>query len=234
MTQRLSLADLRALAQDCLTRAGVPEAAAAAVAAEVAASEAASERHFGMEALLRDLRLIRYGRLKPDARSHLQLPRPALMRVDAAHGLAAAALSDMAPRLAELARTQGVALLQLEQASNPGLMISAVSALAQAGLSAVAYGVDGAGRFAHPDLPGSAPMRHPPDDALAVLLAGRGQPADSPIGGMVAHGAWLLAADPAVAGDAVLRSAAQDYLPAPQPAHEIALTSELLEQIVTA
>jgi LDH2 family malate/lactate/ureidoglycolate dehydrogenase len=47
MTEFLSLADLRAFARDCLTRANAPRRVANAVAAEIAAAEAAGERQHG-------------------------------------------------------------------------------------------------------------------------------------------------------------------------------------------
>ena len=86
MTQLLSLPDVRALACDCLMRAGVPDHVARAVAAEIAAAEAVGERCNGMEALLRDIRLLRYGRIHAAARSEMLRVRPGLMRIDAGHG----------------------------------------------------------------------------------------------------------------------------------------------------
>ena len=129
MTEFLSLADLRALARDCLTRAGAPEGVARAVAAEVAAAEAAGERANGMEALLRDIRLMRYWRLTSATQAQQIRTRPGFMRLDAHHGFAAAALSGVVSDLAGLARTQGIAVLRLERSSDPGGMICATASL---------------------------------------------------------------------------------------------------------
>jgi (2R)-3-sulfolactate dehydrogenase (NADP+) len=236
MTQLLSLPDVRALACDCLTRAGVPDPVARAVAAEVAAAEAAGERCHGMEALLRDIRLLRYGRILAAAHLEVTRPRPGLMRIDAGHGLAAFALSTAMPELADMAQTQGIATARLDRASAPGAMIRALQPLADRGLVAVAFGTSGPGRIAHPDLAAPIPLgreicapslaRPPAEDA--------GQPADTPLGGPVAHGAWLVAMTLEAADTGLLDADIWDSATRPPPPREIAFSVELLEQIVTA
>lgn len=236
MIERLSLSDVRALSRDCLTRAGVPRHVADAVAAEVAAAEEAGERHHGMEALLRDLRLMRYGRIDAAAIPADTRPRPGVLQCDAGHGLAAAALSGASAPLADLARQQGIALLRLDRASDPGAMIGVTAALAQDGLTALAFAAAGPGRIAHPDRPRPGVLRHPPQDMLTLLLRQgvERDPADGPLGGPVAHRAWVLAADPAVTGCDWLDAGIWEAAAPADPAHEIALPADLLEQIVTA
>lgn len=237
MIERLSLPDVHALARDCLMRAGAGEDVAEAVAAEVAAAEASGERRHGMEALLRDLRLMRYGRIDPNATAHHNRARPGLLLCDAAHGFAAAALAGALPSLAGLAREQGVAILRLERASAPGAMIRITSQLADRGLSALSLASQGAGRIARPDLPTPVPLRHPKDTALALLLPTldtEGQPQDSPLDGPVSHGASILALDAAGAGECLLSADIWDVTSAPRMAQEITMPTELLEQIVTA
>ena len=236
MIERLSLPDVRALAQDCLTRAGAARDVADAVAAEVAAAEAAGERAHGMEALLRDLRLMRYGRIDATAVMRDSHPRPGILHRDAAHGFAAAALAGACLPLADLARQQGIAILRLDRASNPGAMLAITAQLADQGLSVLAFAAAGAGRIAHPDAPVPMLLRHPPRDALALLLPAleeREQP-DTPLGAPVAHGAWVVALDGAAAGESLMAADIWDTAPPPEPALEIALSAELLEQIVTA
>lgn len=236
MTEFLSLADLRALARDCLTRAGAPEGVARAVAAEIAAAEAAGERANGMEALLRDIRLMRYGRLHAATHAHHVRVRPGFMRLDAQHGFAAAALSGAVSELAEMARTQGVAVMRLERSSDPGGMICATAALGERGLAVLAFGPDGPGRIGHPDLSGPALLPTPPRAALTLLFPDidAGQPADSPIGGLVGHMGWLIALDAGLAGEHFSNAAIWDGATAPTTAAAIACSTELLEQIVSA
>jgi (2R)-3-sulfolactate dehydrogenase (NADP+) len=236
MIEHLSLPDVHALARDCLTRAGAPDAVAQAVAAEIAAAEAAGERQHGMEALLRDIRLMRYGRIDANAQMSHTHPRPGLIRCDAAHGFAAAALAGAIGPLIELTRHQGIALLRLDRASDPGAMIHATATLAKSDLVALAFGPAGPGRIAHPDIGAPAVLRHPPRDTLGLLLPARPdrQPADGPLGAAVMHGAWIVAVDTAAAGETFLAADIRDIAqPAPE-ASEIACSTELLEQIVTA
>lgn len=236
MTEMLSLADLRALARDCLTRADAPESVARAVAAEIAAAEAAGERQHGMEALLRDIRLMRYGRLHAAAQAELSQPRAGFARLDARHGFAAAALSGAMADFAKIAQAQGIALLRLDHASDPGAMICATAALSERGLAALAFGPAGPGRLGHPDLPTPAALSAPPRASLGLLLPDllAGQPADSPLGDAVAHVAWLVAIDARLAGDHFAMAEIWDLAVTPPSAGAIACSSELLQQIVTA
>jgi len=236
MTEFLSLSDLYALAHDCLTRADAPARVAHAVASEIAAAEAAGERQHGMEALLRDIRLMRYGRLHVNAAPELSKPRPGFIHVDARHGFAAAAFAEASAELASLAQHQGIALLRLARASDPGSMICATAALAEQGLAALAFGPAGPGRIAHPDLPAPAPLNTPPRAALSLILPNisLGQPADSPLGEAVAHVAWLVALDAGLAGESFAAAEIWDSAIPPPSAASIACSAELLEQIVTA
>jgi (2R)-3-sulfolactate dehydrogenase (NADP+) len=236
MIERLSLPDVHALARDCLARAGAPLGVAQAVAAEIAAAEAAGERQHGMEALLRDIRLMRYGRINVAALPSERRARPGLLLCDAGHGFAAAALAGALDVFADIARMQGIAVLRLDRASDPGAMIHMAACLAENGLAALAFGAIGPGRVAHPDIAAPAVLPHPPRDALAMLLTPRdgAQPADSPLGGPVAHGAWIVALDTDMAGETLLSTDIAALDPMPPPAREIALPSELLQQIVTA
>ncbi|MBF9058037.1 hypothetical protein HKCCSP123_02460 [Rhodobacterales bacterium HKCCSP123] len=236
MTQLLSLPDVHALACDCLTRAGVPDPVARDVAAEIAAAEAAGERHNGMEALLRDIRLLRYGRIEAGAHPIETRPYPGLIRIDAAHGFAAPAVSGAALGLAELAGSLGIAMARVHRASAPGAMIRALKVLSGHGLIAIAFGDTGPGRLAHPDL--AAPMRleRPLPEVVPLLMTASSslQPADSPIGGPVNHTACLIALTrDAADGDLLDATLGGRVSPLP-PSHEIAFSVELLEQIVTA
>ena len=236
MTQLLSLPDVHALACDCLIRAGVPDPVARDVAAEIAAAEAAGERRHGMEALLRDIRLLRYGRIHANARpEHMHL-RPSLIRIDAQHGFAAPALSGSLDSLAEMAMAQGIAMARLEQASAPGAMIRALQPLTEKGLVALAFGTGGPGRIAHPDLVTPIPLGRPVGLVIPLPVPSDEprQPSDSPLGEAVAHGAWLVALSAEAAGDGFLDAEIRNSPSPPTPPEEIAFSVELLEQIVTA
>ena len=242
MTQMLSLPDVFALACDCLTRAGVPDGAARSVAAEIAAAEAAGERRHGMEALLRDMRLLRYGRIDAGAAPRTGRPRSALLHVDARHGFAAAALAGVPADLGAMAKAHGVAMARLDRASAPGAMIRAIQPLAEAGLVALAQGATGPGRIAHPDLAGPVTLTRKLRAALDPLMpepqpapaeAAR-QPADSPLGGRVAHGAWISAMPLDAVGEDLLDAETWTSAPPLGPTGEVAFSVDLLEQIVTA
>lgn len=236
MTQLLSLPDVRALACDCLTRAGVPDRTARRVAAEIAAAEAAGERQHGMEALLRDIRLLRYGRIDPVIEPHTERPRTALLRVDARHGFAAAALEDAAGELGKMAMDHGIALARLSRASDPGAMIRAIQPIADRGLIALAFGATGPGRIAHPDLGAPAALTRPEGEALFPLMPKiqPDQPADSPLGGFVSYGAWIVAMTADAVDEGLLDAGIWTSAPPLSPHGEIPLSVDLLEQIVTA
>jgi (2R)-3-sulfolactate dehydrogenase (NADP+) len=189
-----------------------------------------------MEALLRDIRLMRYGRIDAKAQPVHTRPRPGLIRCDAGHGFAAAALAQAISPLVELTRENGIALLRLERASDPGTMIEATATLAKSGLAALAFGPGGPGRIAHPDMGAPGLLRHPPRETMAMPLPARpdGQPADNPLGAAVMHGAWLVAVDPEAAGETFLAADLGNADPPAPAATEIACSAELLEQIVTA
>lgn len=234
MTQTLSLSDIEALACDTLVRAGVPTAVATPVASEVANAEAAGERDHGLLGLLRDLRLIRYGLLDPDATPLRKHPRPGVLTLNARHGFAAAALAGVVEDVAQLALTQGVAMMRLEQSSAPGAMIDPVTRLAHDGFVALAFGRDGPGRFASPDHPVATPLPNAPTSPLIALLGLSDAPADDPTGTPVNHSAWLWVADPEIAGQDALGAGIRTSVPTPGPKQEVALTTDLLQQIVTA
>ena len=127
--------DLEMLACDCLIRAGVSEVTAQIVARNVALSAAAGDNEHGIEALLRDIRLLRYGRLYGDAEVVISRPAPAVIKIDAGHGFGAAALVKGLPDLIEAAKSQGVAVLHLSRSSDAGMMAGAMADLASAGLA---------------------------------------------------------------------------------------------------
>lgn len=237
MTETLSLEEFEALARDCLTRAGVAPEAARAVARDVALAEAMGERSCGLDALLRDLRLLRYGRLAPDVIPHVMQTAPAVLHIDARHGFAAAAVDAGRQAFAEMAQVNGVALMRLENASPPGLLAGATETLASEGLLVLWVDDAGTARVASPSAPCPMPVAGMPTSALLTLLgvAEDDSPArdDSPVGAPVQSRAWLAAAD-------AERTGAHHLLtrgPAIAADHEtgpLTFPSELLAQLITA
>ncbi len=189
MTETLTLADIEALARDCLAQAGMQRDRAAVVAREVTMAETMADRANGLGGLLRDLRLIRYGHLDPVAAQVVTIVRPGLLHVDAAHGFAATALAAALPDLTGAARRSGVARVVLTRSSAPGCMAVALADIADAGLSALAFPRTGAMRLIRPG--DALPRTFPP--AAGTTEHAEADP--SPFAGRPDDGAWLTASD---------------------------------------
>lgn len=233
MENTYDLSDLEMLARDCLTRAGASDAIAQIVARDVALSEAAGDADRGFAALLRDIRLIRYGRLYPDAEVTISAPAPSVIGVNAGHGFAAAAVSQAVPQLIEATLSQGMAMLHLTHASDPGSMASAMTELAAAQLAAVLVRTHGKAFAIRPMDRQVSALETGAQTMLSALLAAAPPATDSPLGGPVAESCWLTVLDPKVtAAEALLAHLPE--LPGAPNAQGIALAPELLAQIVNA
>ncbi len=233
MTDIYDISDLEMLARDCLTRAGVGAVAAAIVARDVAMAEVQGLSASGFEALLRDIRLIRYGRLHPSAETVVTPVAPTIRRLDAGHGFAAVALANGLPALVQTAKSEGMAMLHLVRASEPGAMAAALADLAGQGLAAVAAQQGGLVHAIRPGTRQTVALGGAPQTMLSALLSQAPAPTDSPLDGPVTHSAWLVAMDPA----ATAASEMLAHLPATDAAvltGGIALPPDLLVQIVNA
>lgn len=233
MVDIYDITDLEMLARDCLTRAGIGADVAARVAREVALAEASGHGECGFEALLRDIRLIRYGRLYPDAEVTVQRTAATILRVDAGHGFACCALDSGLSALAETTRSNGMAMIHLTRASDPGAMVASLSDLARQGLAGL--GTHGSGQVyaIRPDTTHAVAIGGGAQTMLQALLSVAPEAADSPLDGPVNHSAWLAALDPAAsaAADMMARLPAST---APEVSRRIAVAPDLLAQIVTA
>ncbi len=234
MTETLSLPEIEALARDCLVRASVAPAIAENVAAEVTAAEAAGERHNGFDALLRDLRLIRYGKLAHDAAPALSHSSPGILTVNAHQGFATPALAVAQEDFIALTRQNGLAMLRLDQASAPGSMHTTLAPLARAGLLAMGFSAQGPGRFSHPDDPRPRSLTPNGFGAAMSLFAATADQLDDPFSSAASHQAWLIAWDPQMAGPAALSADLWHAAPPLPSLTDIDMSSDLLEQIVTA
>lgn len=232
MTMHLDLGDLEMLACDCLTRAGVGEPEARAVARDVALAECFGERDAGFPALLRDIRLIRYGRLHPEAPTRITAPAPAVLRVDAGHGFAAAAVLRARDRLRDTARREGMALIHLTRASDPGALAGTLLDLAAAGLAAVVSRPQGQGYAIAPGAVQIAALGGGVPGLMDTFLSLAPPADDSPLDGPVSCSGWVVALDPeaTAAGDLLARLPARGT----DMASGIAVASDLLAQIVNA
>ena len=233
MSDAYSIADLTSLASDCLKQAGVPSVVAEDVARDVAFSELEGAEGSGFEGLLRDIRLIRYGRLDPNAAPILKAPAPAVIRVDACHGFAAAAMSFGMNDLCQRTSDFGMAMLQIERASPPGILSAALADIGQKGLIGLAIRAGQTAYAIAPMASQSAPVKDAHENMLDGLLALAPPPQDLPISAPVNGKAWMVALDPKVTETDDLLAT----LPAPgaQPIDQkVKLAPELLAQIINA
>lgn len=233
MDDMYDLTDLEMLARDCLTRAGVGDATAQIVARDIALSEAAGDTESGFNALLRDIRLIRYGRLYPDAEVTLTAPAPSVVGVDAGHGFAAVAVAHALPAVIEAARTQGMAMVHLTHASDPGAMVGAMVEVAAEGFAAVCVRTHGKACAIRPMGRHVVALDTGAQSMLSALLAAAPPATDSPLGDAVTESCWLTVLDPKVTAAEELMAHLPEAPAAPK-AKGIALAPELLAQIVNA
>lgn len=233
MTDVYNQSDLEMLARDCLFRAGVNDAIARIVARDVALSEAAGDTDNGFAALLRDIRLVRYGRIFAEAEVIVSRPAPAVIRVDAGHGFAATALSQAVPDLIAATQDQGLAMLHLTGSSDAGLMAGAMADLAKAGLAGVSIKHGGDTVAIRPGAAHSTRLDTGTRSMLQDLLSLAPPVDDSPLDGLVDQTSWLTALDPVATGtDALLAQLPQTDEALRSSA--IAVAPDLLAQIVNA
>lgn len=235
MSDSLSLSDVEALARDCLVRAGVPAHGARAAASEIAAAETRGARAHGLDALLRDLRLIRYGILDAAAEPKQSEPQPGVLLLDACSGLAAGALAGALPAFQERVDAQGVALLRLERASPPGAMFSVLAQLRDAGFAATGHAAADSDAMAMAEVAGVANVERLSAD-IAVLEVERRkgrQPADSPFADAVHHRALIVATARDSAG-ALWPEVCGGMETHARLAERIVVEGDLLEQIINA
>lgn len=233
MKETFDLSDLEMLACDCLLRVGVDDATAQIVAREVALAEAAGDVASGFTALLRDIRLIRYGRLCSDAQARVATPAPAIVTIDAGHGFAAAALTRNIPEVVATAKGQGMAMVHLSRASDPGTATGVMTEIAASGLAAICvrpfaktYAIRPMGRHV-------TAMETEERSMLSTLLAEAPPAKDTPFGGPVNEECWVTVLDPGVTAAERLLARLPDVC-RPQVSHGITLAPELLMQIVNA
>ena len=225
MTELLRLPEIEALARDCMLRTQVPAAVAQTVARDVTLAEAAGLRIGGLKGLLRDIRLIRYGRLLPGAAAVRSLRKPAQLAVDAGHGFAAFAVDDAIVPLRRAAEESGVAVLWITRCSAPDVLAGALTATARAGFWAELKTDRGHPAMA---LPGANGVQ------IRTVQTPRDTDEDSPLDGPVDHGARITvyaSADPPAHWAQAARAELVGY---PDAVETVAVSANLIADLAGA
>ncbi|WP_071673860.1 Ldh family oxidoreductase [Nioella nitratireducens] len=136
--QHLAAADLLALVQDSLTRAGLSRSAADAVARNVLATERRGHRRIGLGLLPHMIEHLRCGRVSGGAAPRLTDIAPGAITVDAGGGFACPAVALGLIDLIDRARQLGVATLAIHNAYPLASPASGFDRLAVAGLHGIA------------------------------------------------------------------------------------------------
>jgi (2R)-3-sulfolactate dehydrogenase (NADP+) len=108
--------DIERLSNAAMLRHGAAEPVAAEMARAIAWAEARDNRICGLYYLESYCLQLGTGRVDGTATPVVTLPRPAEVRVDAAHGFAQSAFAAALPRATEAARANGVAVMAIHNA----------------------------------------------------------------------------------------------------------------------
>ncbi|WP_129794557.1 Ldh family oxidoreductase [Sphingosinicella sp. CPCC 101087] len=135
---RMSLGEVRDLAESVLRRFGLGEAHVQAVAETMVAGERDGCASHGIYRLLVCAHTIKTGKVVPDAVPSVHEPSPAIVRIDAGGGFAQLAFELGRPILAEKARRFGLAALAINHCVHFAALWPEVERLAADGLVAFA------------------------------------------------------------------------------------------------
>ncbi|WP_263147964.1 Ldh family oxidoreductase [Pseudomonas sp. RIT-PI-AD] len=135
---RLSLDEVRELAEAILRRHGFSEPHVAAVAQAVFAGERDECASHGLWRLLGCIETLRAGKVSPDAEPEVIDQAPSIVRVDARGGFAQVAFQRGAPVLVEKARSTGIAALAINRCVHFSALWTELEVLTDAGLVALA------------------------------------------------------------------------------------------------
>ena len=138
-TRTLTLDEIERIAFDALRDAGTAEAAARALARATAATEADGVASHGLAYVPIYCEHVQCGKVDGAATPALSRPRPAVLRVDAAHGFAHPAIEMGFEALVPLARETGVAALAVHRSYNCGVLGYHTGRLAEAGLLGIGF-----------------------------------------------------------------------------------------------
>lgn len=137
--KQLTLDEVETLAQQVLLAAGASPAAAAAVARSIRLAERDGIRSHGLLYLPIYAEHLHCGKVDGAAKPEVTQPKPASIRVDAAHGFAHAAIDAGWPVFTQAARTNGIAALSLHRSYNCGVLGHHAERLAEEGLIGLCF-----------------------------------------------------------------------------------------------
>lgn len=136
---RLSLDEVEALARDTLQAAGAGEEAAASVARSTRLAERDGIRSHGLLYVPIYAEHVRCKKVDGQAKPEVSQPRPATVRVDAAHGFAHAGIDAGWSVFTDAARRNGVAAMTLHRSYNCGVLGHHAERLAEDGLVGLCF-----------------------------------------------------------------------------------------------
>lgn len=137
--RQMTLDEVEALAKHVLLDAKASPLAAAAVARSIRLAERDGIRSHGLLYLPIYAEHLRCGKVDGAAVPEVTQPKPASIRVDAAHGFAHTAIDAGWTAFTEAARTCGVAALSLRRSYNCGVLGHHAERLAEAGLIGLCF-----------------------------------------------------------------------------------------------
>lgn len=138
-TETLTLAEIEDLAFRALVKAGTSEDNARPLAVATAMTEADGVASHGLAYIPIYAQHVECGKVDGIAKPVVELPRPAVVTVDAATGFAHNAIDLGFEKLIPLAREQGVAILAINNSYNCGVLGVHTQRLAQAGLLGIGF-----------------------------------------------------------------------------------------------
>jgi (2R)-3-sulfolactate dehydrogenase (NADP+) len=133
----LSLSQIEDLAYRALCACGASDLQARPLAIATAATEAVGVASHGLAYIPIYGEHLRCGKVIGDAKPTVSQAGPALLRIDAAHGFAHAAIEAGFDALVAMARSQGIAGMVLHRSYNCGVLGYHTTRLAEAGLLAI-------------------------------------------------------------------------------------------------
>jgi delta1-piperideine-2-carboxylate reductase len=135
---RMTLDEVRDLAETCLQEAGADAANAAAVARTIVKAERDGAHSHGLFRLPGYMRTLRTGKVNGAANPTVHTLAPSVLRVDGDHGMASLAQERACAPLVEMAKAQGVAVCGLVDIYHFAALWPEVEMLAEEGLCAIA------------------------------------------------------------------------------------------------
>lgn len=137
-TVTLTLAEAEALSREVLTRHGFDEAHAGAITRSVVAAQRDECHSHGLYRLIGCVDTLHHGGVSPDATPEIIDIAPGVVRADARQGCSLLAFEKARPALIDKARTNGIAMLALNNAFHFSALWPEVESLAEEGLVALA------------------------------------------------------------------------------------------------